>query len=85
MERTKTGVGGLDELLNGGIPKNSVVLVSGAAGSGKTIFGLQFLINGALQYWERGITSRSSRRAMSSSRRHCSSAGTWIRWSGRGS
>jgi len=55
MERTKTGVKGLDELLKGGIPKNAVVLVSGAAGSGKTIFGLQFLVNGALEYGERGM------------------------------
>jgi KaiC/GvpD/RAD55 family RecA-like ATPase len=55
MERTKTGVRGLDELLKGGIPKNAVVLVSGAAGSGKTIFGLQFLVNGALEFGERGM------------------------------
>jgi circadian clock protein KaiC len=55
MERTKTGVKGLDEILNGGIPKNSVVLVSGAAGSGKTIFGLQFLVNGAVEFGERGL------------------------------
>ena len=55
MERTKTGVKGLDEMLNGGIPRDSVVLISGAAGSGKTIFGLQFLVNGALEHGERGM------------------------------
>ena len=55
MDRTKTGVGGLDELLNGGIPKNAVVLVSGSAGSGKTILGLQYLVNGAMQYGEKGM------------------------------
>lgn len=55
MERTKTGITGLDELLKGGIPSNAVVLVSGAAGSGKTIMGLQFLVNGALQYGEKGL------------------------------
>jgi len=55
MDRTKTGIGGLDELLRGGIPSNAVVLVSGAAGSGKTIMGLQFLVNGALQYGEKGL------------------------------
>ncbi|MEM3555213.1 MAG: ATPase domain-containing protein [Candidatus Micrarchaeia archaeon] len=55
MERTKTGVKGLDEILKGGIPKNSVVLVSGAAGSGKTILGLQFLVNGAVEFGERGL------------------------------
>jgi len=55
MERTKTGVKGLDELLKGGIPKNAVVLVSGAAGSGKTIFGLQFLVNGITEFGEKGM------------------------------
>ncbi|NYZ75803.1 hypothetical protein H0N98_00950 [Candidatus Micrarchaeota archaeon] len=54
-ERTKTGISGLDELLNGGIPKNAVVLISGGAGSGKTVMGLQFLVNGAMDYGEKGI------------------------------
>ena len=54
IERVKTGIPGLDELLEGGIPKGSVVLLSGSAGSGKTIFGLQFIIKGAELYNERG-------------------------------
>ena len=41
-----SGVSGLDKLVQGGFKKNSINLVSGGPGSGKTIFGVQFLING---------------------------------------
>ncbi|MEM7819709.1 MAG: ATPase domain-containing protein [Candidatus Aenigmatarchaeota archaeon] len=43
MNRIKTGIQGLDNLINGGIPEGDLVLLSGTCGSGKTIFGLQFL------------------------------------------
>ena len=55
MTRTKTGITGLDELIGGGIIEGSTVLVSGHSGSGKTIFGLQFLYNGITKYNEPGI------------------------------
>ena len=55
MERTKTGIPGLDELLFGGIPKGSNVLIAGGAGTGKTILATQFLYNGALKYGEPGV------------------------------
>lgn len=55
LERTKTGIPGLDELLNGGIPKGSNVLVSGGAGTGKTILTTQYLYNGAVNYGEAGL------------------------------
>lgn len=55
MERVKTGIPGLDEILNGGIPITSSVLVTGGAGTCKTILGLQFLYNGAKQFNEPGI------------------------------
>lgn len=55
MERTKTGVPGLDDLLSGGIPKGSNVLVTGGAGTGKTIFTTQYLYEGALKYGEAGV------------------------------
>jgi KaiC/GvpD/RAD55 family RecA-like ATPase len=48
VKRVKTGIHGLDELLEGGIPERSVVLLTGAAGTGKTLFALNFLIEGAL-------------------------------------
>ncbi len=52
MERVKTGISGLDELIEGGIPKGSAVLVSGGTGTCKTIFSMQFAYNGALLYNE---------------------------------
>ncbi|MFX1605591.1 MAG: ATPase domain-containing protein [Promethearchaeota archaeon] len=55
MTRAKTGITGLDELIGGGIIKGSTVLVSGQSGSGKTIFGLQFLYNGITKYNEPGV------------------------------
>ncbi|MBR9677130.1 AAA family ATPase [Candidatus Woesearchaeota archaeon] len=48
MNKTKTGIKGFDDLLNGGIPTGSIVLVSGTPGTGKTIFGLEYLYRGAL-------------------------------------
>ena len=55
MERIKTGVPGFDGLIEGGIPKGRSVLVSGATGTGKTIFCMQYLYNGAKQFKEPGI------------------------------
>jgi circadian clock protein KaiC len=45
--RVKTGIRGLDSLIDGGFPEDSVVVVSGTPGTGKTILGLQFLYEGA--------------------------------------
>ncbi|MDO8647849.1 MAG: gas vesicle protein GvpD [Candidatus Diapherotrites archaeon] len=55
IERVKFGIQGLDKALNGGIPKGNLVLLSGGAGTGKTTFSLQFLINGALLFGEKGL------------------------------
>jgi circadian clock protein KaiC len=44
--RIKTGIDKLDELLSGGLPKNSITLLSGTPGSGKTIFCFQYLWEG---------------------------------------
>ncbi len=55
MRRVPTGIEGLDELIQGGIPEGSAILVSGGSGTGKTIFGMQFVYNGALMYNEPGI------------------------------
>ncbi|MFC6872032.1 RAD55 family ATPase [Halobellus marinus] len=54
-EFVKTGIDGLDSILNGGIVENAAVLVSGNPGTGKSIFGLQFLHNGVDMYDEGGI------------------------------
>jgi len=49
VERVSTGVKGLDNLLNGGYPKGSVILISGTPGTGKTILCFQFLYAGLTQ------------------------------------
>jgi KaiC/GvpD/RAD55 family RecA-like ATPase len=48
-EMVKTGIHGLDEILGGGLPKDSIVLLSGTCGTGKSIFGMNFLIEGAIK------------------------------------
>jgi len=54
-ERVKTGIPGLDELLDGGFTRGSCVLLCGPPGSGKTTLGLQYLYRGAVDYGERGV------------------------------
>ena len=51
----KSGIPGLDRMLGGGFPKNSVIAVSGGTGSGRTIFVSQFLIKGATEFGEPGL------------------------------
>ena len=55
VERVKTGIEGLDKALNGGIPAKNLVLVSGGAGTGKSTLCMQFLVNGAKMFKERGL------------------------------
>ncbi|QSG10060.1 RAD55 family ATPase [Halapricum desulfuricans] len=55
IELTKTGIDGLDEILNGGIVKDSTTLVSGNPGAGKSILGLQYIYNGVDMFDEKGI------------------------------
>ena len=54
-EFVKTGVDGLDSILNGGIVENAAVLVSGNPGTGKSILGMQYLYNGVEMFDEGGI------------------------------
>ena len=54
-ERCPTGVQGLDELLEGGLPRGRVVLLAGGCGTGKSIMATQFLYNGIVKYNEPGI------------------------------
>jgi len=54
VERVKTGIPGMDEILYGGIPRRNIVLLSGGPGTGKSIFSYQYLWNG-LTYGEPGV------------------------------
>jgi circadian clock protein KaiC len=47
MERVSTGIDGLDELLGGGLPRASSTVVEGGTGTGKTMLGLRYLLEGA--------------------------------------
>ncbi len=53
--RVPTGIKGLDEAMNGGFVKDSINLIAGGPGSGKSIFALQYLIKGILDYNENGV------------------------------
>jgi len=55
QERIKTGISGFDKLLSGGFVKNSVSLLLGTPGTGKTIFSLAFLYNGVTKFNETGV------------------------------
>lgn len=55
IERTPTGVKGLDELIEGGVPKGALVALTGDPGAGKTIFCLQYLYSGAMHHNEVGV------------------------------
>ena len=54
-KKAKTGIPGYDVMVNGGFEYQSVNLVAGSAGSGKTVFASQFLLNGVLKFNEPGI------------------------------
>ncbi len=53
--KTPTGVYGLDEITYGGLPKNRPTLLLGNTGCGKTILGMEFIVNGIVKYDEPGV------------------------------
>lgn len=55
LEKTPTGINGLDEITNGGLPAGRPTLVCGEAGAGKTLFSIEFIVRGALQFKEPGV------------------------------
>jgi circadian clock protein KaiC len=55
LEKTPTGISGLDEITGGGLPKGRPTLVCGSAGCGKTLLAMEFLVRGALQFGEPGV------------------------------
>jgi circadian clock protein KaiC len=55
LRKAPSGITGFDEITGGGLPRGRTTLLLGGPGSGKTIFALQYLINGAHLYGEPGI------------------------------
>ncbi len=55
LHKCPTGIKGFDEITEGGLPKNRITLICGNTGCGKTLLGIDFLINGATKYNEPGI------------------------------
>jgi len=64
LAKTPTGISGLDELTLGGLPTGRPTLLCGAAGCGKTLFAMTFLVNGAAQYGEHGVFMSFEERAV---------------------
>ena len=55
LQKCPTGIKGFDEITEGGLPKNRTTLISGGAGSGKTLLGIDFLVKGVTDYKEPGV------------------------------
>ncbi|MDD5461797.1 MAG: circadian clock protein KaiC [Methylococcales bacterium] len=55
LEKCPSGIPGLDQISNGGLPRERTTLVCGGAGSGKTLMGIEFLVKGAVEYGEPGV------------------------------
>lgn len=55
LPKAPTGIIGLDEITRGGLPKDRPTLICGEAGSGKTLFSLEFIVRGALEFKEPGV------------------------------
>ncbi len=55
IPKCRTGIQGLDEITNGGLPQGRPTLICGGAGCGKTLFGVEFLVRGATLYEEPGV------------------------------
>lgn len=55
LPKCPTGIQGLDEITDGGVPRGRPTLVCGGAGCGKTLFAIEFLARGAVQFNEPGV------------------------------
>ncbi len=55
LDKAATGIEGFDDITYGGLPRGRATIVTGAAGSGKSMFGVEFLAQGAREYDEPGV------------------------------
>jgi circadian clock protein KaiC len=63
LRKAPTGIAGLDEVTLGGLPAGRPTLLCGAAGCGKTLFAMTFLVNGATRFGENGVFMSFEERA----------------------
>src|SRR5437764_13330712 len=55
LAKVATGISGLDEITDGGLPQGRPTLICGGPGCGKTLFATEFLVRGATEYGEPGL------------------------------
>ena len=55
LPKARTGISGLDDITMGGIPQGRATLICGGPGCGKTLFSIEFLVNGATRFNEPGV------------------------------
>jgi circadian clock protein KaiC len=55
LHKSPTGIAGLDEITGGGLPTGRPTLICGDAGSGKTLFAMEFIVRGAIEFNEPGV------------------------------
>lgn len=55
IAKCRTGIFGLDQIREGGLPKGRPTLICGTAGCGKTILAMEFLVRGATEFGEPGV------------------------------
>ena len=63
LAKAQTGIDGLDAITFGGLPAGRPTLIAGAAGAGKSLFALTFLVNGATRFDEPGVLMSFEERA----------------------
>src|ERR1700723_3292145 len=55
LQKSLSGIRGLDEITGGGLPRGRTTIVCGGPGCGKTMLGIEFLVRGATQFDEPGV------------------------------
>ena len=55
LEKCRTGISGLDDITEGGLPRGRPTLVCGGAGSGKTLLAMEFIVRGITEFNEPGV------------------------------
>jgi circadian clock protein KaiC len=55
LQKAPTGIPGLDEITDGGLPRGRTTIICGGPGCGKTMLGIEFLVRGAMEFDEPGV------------------------------